>query len=318
MLDRGLRARASTTRSSARRARRDGGSDAGAARPARAADVHDRPGQRTRLRRRDLGRARRRRRDPRVGAHRRRLRVRRARLARRPRGAAAGDERVRPGRGRADAAGGALEREVLAACRGRTGSPSRVELELDGARVVRAAFMRSLIRSDERLDYDRVDRIFAGARAGRSEPWAAPLEARARPRRGRSARSGRGAEGSRSPAPSPSSRSTARGHVRSVRVAEQTESHRLIEHLMIAANEQVATAAGASAASRRSTASTRSPIRSASSASSRSSRRSRCRRRRCREHLTPSEAGELVGRDLAGASSATCARAAAAGGRSAR
>ena len=49
--------------------------------------------------------------------------------------------------------------------------------------------------------------------------------------------------------------------MRSVRAAEQTESHRLIEHLMIAANEQVATAARRSAASRRSTGSTRSPTR---------------------------------------------------------
>ena len=37
-----------------------------------------------------------------------------------------------------------------------------VELELDGADVVGAAFYRSVIRSDERLDYERVDRIFAG------------------------------------------------------------------------------------------------------------------------------------------------------------
>src|SRR3954447_16586285 len=37
-----------------------------------------------------------------------------------------------------------------------------VEMELAGADVRRASFYRSTIRSDERLDYDRVDRIFAG------------------------------------------------------------------------------------------------------------------------------------------------------------
>ncbi len=51
-----------------------------------------------------------------------------------------------------------------------------VELDLDGADVVRSAFYRSRIRSDERLDYDRVDRIFAGEEEA-AEPWAAPLAA---------------------------------------------------------------------------------------------------------------------------------------------
>ena len=49
-----------------------------------------------------------------------------------------------------------------------------VELELNGADVRRSRFYRSLIRSDERLDYDRVDRIFAGAEPAR-DPWAEPL-----------------------------------------------------------------------------------------------------------------------------------------------
>src|ERR1019366_3550699 len=108
-----------------------------------------------------------------------------------------------------------------------------VELELAGARVVRAAFMRSLIRSDERLDYDRVDRIFAGA------PWATPLQAARQAaralgeeRRKRGALEIAGTE--------PEFSFDRSGQVRSVHVGEQTESHRLIEHLMIAANEQVA------------------------------------------------------------------------------
>ena len=70
-----------------------------------------------------------------------------------------------------------------------------VELDFEGAKVARTAFHRSLIRSDARLDYPRVDRVFAG-RERAEAPWAAPLEAarevrgraRRRPRRPRRAR----------------------------------------------------------------------------------------------------------------------------------
>ncbi|HYF27195.1 MAG TPA: RNB domain-containing ribonuclease, partial [Baekduia sp.] len=51
-----------------------------------------------------------------------------------------------------------------------------VEMELEGATVRRTAFHRSIIRSDERLDYPRVDRIFAGEEAAEA-PWAEPLVA---------------------------------------------------------------------------------------------------------------------------------------------
>ncbi|MCW2950910.1 MAG: Exoribonuclease, partial [Conexibacter sp.] len=51
-----------------------------------------------------------------------------------------------------------------------------VEIDLRGTEVERTAFYRSTIRSDERFDYDRVDRIFAGAEAA-LEPWATPLAA---------------------------------------------------------------------------------------------------------------------------------------------
>jgi ribonuclease R len=51
-----------------------------------------------------------------------------------------------------------------------------VELELDGAEVVSSAFYRSVIRSDERLDYERIDRIFAGEEQA-SAPWEQPLAA---------------------------------------------------------------------------------------------------------------------------------------------
>jgi ribonuclease R len=114
-----------------------------------------------------------------------------------------------------------------------------VEMEFDGARVARAAFMRSLIRSDERLDYDRVDRIFAGDEQAH-EPWAAPLEA------ARAAARALGEERARQggleiASGEPEFSFDRGGDVRSVRTPPNTESHRLIEHLMIAANEQVAT-----------------------------------------------------------------------------
>ncbi len=112
------------------------------------------------------------------------------------------------------------------------------ELELTGARVVRASFGRSLIRSDARLDYDRVDRIFAGEEQA-GVAWSATLEAaREAARALGDARLRRGAlevAGSE-----PEFELDRSGNVRSLRIGEQTESHRLIEHLMIAANEQVA------------------------------------------------------------------------------
>ena len=127
MLDRGLRRRFDPRgRARGARGRRAAArGDAGPRRDLRdAADVHDRPADRARLRRRDLRRGARRRRDPRVGPHRRRLRLRAARLAGRPRGLPARHERLRPRRGRADAARGALQRRLLARARRRTASRS--------------------------------------------------------------------------------------------------------------------------------------------------------------------------------------------------
>jgi ribonuclease R len=113
------------------------------------------------------------------------------------------------------------------------------ELDFAGARITRVAFMRSLIRSDERLDYDRVDRIFAGSEAAR-DPWAEPLAlARSVARALAAERASRG--GLEIVSAEPDFELDRSGHVRRLRLGEQTESHRLIEHLMIAANEQVAT-----------------------------------------------------------------------------
>ena len=113
-----------------------------------------------------------------------------------------------------------------------------VELDLDGPDVVRTAFHRSLIRSDARLDYPRVDRIFAGAERA-EEPWAAPLEAaRAAAAALDAARVARGALAVTSV--EPEFDFSREGHVTGLAGSEQTESHTLIEHLMIAANEAVA------------------------------------------------------------------------------
>jgi ribonuclease R len=113
-----------------------------------------------------------------------------------------------------------------------------VELELDGAEVAGAAFYRSVIRSDERLDYERVDRIFAGSEQAQA-PWKEPLRAarRAAAALGR-AREQRGALAVDSV--EPEFVFDDHGNVVEIHARAQTESHRLIEHLMIAANEAVA------------------------------------------------------------------------------
>jgi ribonuclease R len=112
------------------------------------------------------------------------------------------------------------------------------ELELRGAETVKASFYRSIIRSDERLDYDRVDRIFAGEEPA-AELWAGPLAAaRAAAAALQARRESRGALAIESV--EPEFAFDHRGHLVEVVAAVQTESHRLIEHLMIAANEAVA------------------------------------------------------------------------------
>jgi ribonuclease R len=105
--------------------------------------------------------------------------------------------------------------------------------------VRRASFTRSVVRSDERLDYPRVDRIFAGAEHA-AEPWAGPLDAARAAARALARRRGRGSA-LEIENPEPEFAFDRRGHVVSMEPSLQTESHRLIEHLMIAANEQVAT-----------------------------------------------------------------------------
>jgi len=110
-----------------------------------------------------------------------------------------------------------------------------VEMELDGADVTSVAFHRSLVRSDRRLTYGEVDDLFAGHTRAEA-PWGAPLEvardvARALHERRDSLEFGSW---------EPTFDFDPDGNPTAVRYEQQTESHRVIEMLMILANEQVA------------------------------------------------------------------------------
>ena len=113
-----------------------------------------------------------------------------------------------------------------------------VEMLIRGSDVLSAAFYRSVIRSDQRLTYEQVDRIFAGSDGARDEWGEGLASARAAARALENRRSTKAAlvlESSE-----PEFFFDKRGNVAGVAPVVQTEAHRLIEHLMIAANEQVA------------------------------------------------------------------------------
>ncbi len=113
-----------------------------------------------------------------------------------------------------------------------------VEMTIRGQEVRKVSFYRSVIRSDQRLEYGQVDRIFAGVEAA-SEPWGPALAA---------ARAAAQALWRRRADRAPVVVDTQElefsfdraGDVLAAEPVAQTESHRLIEQLMIAANEQVA------------------------------------------------------------------------------
>jgi ribonuclease R len=112
------------------------------------------------------------------------------------------------------------------------------EIVLGGGGAPRSAsFYRSRIRSDARLDYDQLDEIFAG-RARAPEEVSEPLDVA----RGAAAALGerRGTTSLDVESFEPEFRFDTAGDVISARSVPQTESHRLIERLMILANEQVA------------------------------------------------------------------------------
>jgi ribonuclease R len=112
------------------------------------------------------------------------------------------------------------------------------EIELGpGGRPGAASFYRSRIRSDARLDYDELDVVFSG----RAEAPQAVAESLAAAREAAAALGEhRGTTSLDVESFEPEFRFDSRGHVVGARGVAQTESHRLIERLMILANEQVA------------------------------------------------------------------------------
>jgi ribonuclease R len=112
------------------------------------------------------------------------------------------------------------------------------ELTIRDGATISSAFYRSVIRSDARLTYDQVDGIFAG-RESPDEAWG---EALATARAAAAALGPRRTDGQGLVVESsePQFRFDPDGHVVGFAPEVQTESHRLIEQLMIAANEQVA------------------------------------------------------------------------------
>ena len=132
---------------------------------------------------------------------------------------------------------GALSNHACSLVPGQDRLAMTVEMVIDGDRVRPPAFYRSVIRSDERLDYDRVDRLFAG-RESATGVWGPGLACARAAAAALAAR--RGAQGALEiDSAEPEFAFDERGNVASIRQVEQTESHRMIEHLMIAANEQV-------------------------------------------------------------------------------
>jgi ribonuclease R len=113
-----------------------------------------------------------------------------------------------------------------------------VEIELDAeARPVRTTFYRSRIRSDARLDYDGLDRVFDGreeAPAEVAEPLAAARDVAA------ALGDHRGATSLDVESAEPEFEFDADGNVVAAHRVPQTEAHRLIERLMVFTNERVA------------------------------------------------------------------------------
>ncbi|HZA90518.1 MAG TPA: RNB domain-containing ribonuclease [Solirubrobacterales bacterium] len=105
-----------------------------------------------------------------------------------------------------------------------------------GGRPASASFYRSRIRSDARLHYDQLDEIFAG-RDSPPEAVAAPLELA---RGVAAALAGRRPGSAVVVSGSEPEFYFEDGAVAGAREVSQTEAHRLIEHLMILCNEQVA------------------------------------------------------------------------------
>ena len=111
------------------------------------------------------------------------------------------------------------------------------EIVLDGSGQPRSAsFYRSRIRSDARIDYDELDEIFAGRRS----PPAAVAEPLAIARQVAAKLAERRSGSLEVESAEPEFSFDEAGDVEGARAVPQTESHRLIEQLMVLTNEQVA------------------------------------------------------------------------------
>ncbi len=111
------------------------------------------------------------------------------------------------------------------------------EIEISEAgEALSASFYRSLIRSDSRLNYGQLDEIFAG-RARPPDPIAEPL---ALAREAAAALAGRRPRSSLEVESFEPEFRFEDGQVAGAQSVQQTEAHRLIEHLMILTNERVA------------------------------------------------------------------------------
>jgi ribonuclease R len=109
-----------------------------------------------------------------------------------------------------------------------------VEFELHGSEVRKPVFYRSKIRSDKRYAYEDVDALFE--RGAKLKPGLAAARAAAAELQAARMRMG----ALEIETTEPEFRFDKSGHVSTMQRSIQTESHQLIEHLMIAANEQVA------------------------------------------------------------------------------
>ena len=183
--------------------------------------------------------------DPALDPHRRRRRPRPARLAARPRGEAARQQHLRARRGRADAAACAQRGGLQPRAGGR--APRGDGRDRAGRRRGRRA--RELLSQPHPLR--RAARLRPARhrllRPRRSAAERSPSRSRWPARPPRRSASGAARPASTSSPSSPSSASTRAATWSAPAASPQTESHRLIERLMILANEQVGAAARAQA-----------------------------------------------------------------------
>ncbi len=132
----------------------------------------------------------------------------------------------------------ALSNDACSLVPGQVRRAVTAEMLFDGPACAHASFYRSLIRSDARLTYGEVDEVFAG-RVQAQAPWDAPLalarEVSAALQADRETKKALEVESSE-----PAFEFDKVGAPTEIHAEQQTESHRVIEHLMIAANEAVA------------------------------------------------------------------------------